>query len=325
MLRSERRTGCAERRLGGFTLLELLVVIGIIALLLAILIPVIGMVRTTARGAATRSTMVTVLGAVQQFKADQGRLPGIFSADELGSTANNTGLTQAENALLDLAGGVITENPPTTSFTVTVGSRTVTIDPLAVGGSEGPGYLSAATGIIRKAEVPADQLASPSGDVEQDNMPDILDAWGRPIVMWVRNELVTSTARFVDLDVQSTANNGALFYWRANAPYLTTMRQGSSMLSDAVSAEQRIESMDALLGHPAFPDTTQDPRRPLQPLGPVVMHSGGADEVFLDNRSGSLGALWYGGRDERAGDGPMPPNSVRFERSLFDDIVEAGG
>lgn len=323
MLRSERRTGCAERRLGGFTLLELLVVIGIIALLLAILIPVIGMVRTTARGAATRSTMVTVLGAVQQFKADQGRLPGVFSADELGSTANDTGLTQAENALLDLAGGVVTENPPPANFTVTVGSRTVTIDPLAVGGSEGPGYLSAATGIIRKADVPADQLATPS--IIQDEMPDIIDAWGRPIVMWVQNELVTSTARFADIDVQSTANNGALFYWRANAPYLTTMRQGSSMLSDNVAAEQRIETLDALLGHPAFPDTTQDPRRPLQPLGPVVMHSGGADEVFLDSRSGSLRALWYGGRDEQAGDGPMPPDTVRFERSLFDDIVQAGG
>jgi prepilin-type N-terminal cleavage/methylation domain-containing protein len=61
----------------GFTLVELLVVIGIIALLIAMLLPALGKVKEQANGLKCQANLRTLMQGVQMFAADyKGQLPG---------------------------------------------------------------------------------------------------------------------------------------------------------------------------------------------------------------------------------------------------------
>src|SRR5689334_3166997 len=67
-----------SRRGGGFTLVELLVVIGIIAILVGILIPVVSRVRTQAQVTATNARMVQISSAIQAYFMEWQAYPGSF-------------------------------------------------------------------------------------------------------------------------------------------------------------------------------------------------------------------------------------------------------
>ncbi|MCS6862948.1 MAG: type II secretion system GspH family protein [Abditibacteriales bacterium] len=64
-----------QRRSRGFTLIEMLVVIAVIAILVAILTPVYGRVREHARQAKCTSNLVQIAQAVNTYKRDKGRFP----------------------------------------------------------------------------------------------------------------------------------------------------------------------------------------------------------------------------------------------------------
>src|SRR5688572_12134261 len=72
------------RRRRGFTLAELLVVIGIIALLVSILVPVIGRVRISGQAADTAALIRAIDAACQTYQSDHQAYPGPLAADELG-------------------------------------------------------------------------------------------------------------------------------------------------------------------------------------------------------------------------------------------------
>jgi prepilin-type N-terminal cleavage/methylation domain-containing protein len=60
---------------GGFTLLEMLVVIGIISILIALLLPTLTAARRNARNAATKATIHNVKIALENYRMDCGTFP----------------------------------------------------------------------------------------------------------------------------------------------------------------------------------------------------------------------------------------------------------
>ncbi len=90
--RDDRRATSA-RAPRGFTLLEVLVTIGIIVILASILIPVVSSVRTTAQGASTAALIASLQGAIQRYHDDHRAFPGPISNNQVYSTSTGTGVS----------------------------------------------------------------------------------------------------------------------------------------------------------------------------------------------------------------------------------------
>lgn len=75
LLRRSRRTSAARRGGAGFTLVELLTVIAIIAILAAILLPVFAAVRENARRTSCMSNMQQMYTGLRQYELDNRRYP----------------------------------------------------------------------------------------------------------------------------------------------------------------------------------------------------------------------------------------------------------
>lgn len=120
----QQRTKVGRQRAGGFTVVELLVVIGIIVILVAILVPVVGTARKQAFAASTRAEIASLAAACERYYADFRAYPGPISNQEItnpgitvpaiaarqpgnpGDLSLSPGkLTMAENLVLGLMGG----------------------------------------------------------------------------------------------------------------------------------------------------------------------------------------------------------------------------
>jgi prepilin-type N-terminal cleavage/methylation domain-containing protein len=108
-------------RRGGFTLVELLVVIGIIVLLVGILLPVVNGVRRSAWNAAAQQQVSRLTSAIEAYNQEFGAYPGPLSNDQVitatnlptvftsgggGGGAALTRVTMPENLVLGLIGGL---------------------------------------------------------------------------------------------------------------------------------------------------------------------------------------------------------------------------
>ncbi len=127
-----------------FTLVELLTVIGIIAILVGILLPVVGSVRKAGYSAKTQALISSLAAGIERYQQDFGAYPGPLLNSEVYSitlptnssttgfvTSNATNITMAENLVLGLCGGL------------KINSGTVNYDPSLVG--QGPRCLNKST------------------------------------------------------------------------------------------------------------------------------------------------------------------------------------
>jgi prepilin-type N-terminal cleavage/methylation domain-containing protein len=321
-----------------FTLVELLVVIAIIAILLSILFPVLGAVRRGARVSATQATMTSIITASSQFRQDTNRLPGVFNQEEMGSGANAThGFTQMENALLDLSGGVVRDPQAVRSEFILVGpyaagdSKRVPVDLGRIGGNDGPQYLTLGDDQLAY-DNPSDGRSQQVGDAAHIQMPDVVDAFGYPMLMWTKNELAGSVPVFSERDSDDDSIK-AQYYWASNAGMLNSRNLGvrldsnnyrNSSLADFNTTPQRIaRSMEGMLGDPASPRSNTSPPVPARGRGDVIMHSTGPDGFFAENDTRDFLQVIY-----------VPTGGGNFSGGLDDtyrtidtinDIVQGGG
>lgn len=367
-----------------FTLVELLVVISIIVILASLLIAALGGARNSARSAYTKSIITTVQTGFQQFRADKGRLPGVFSQRDFASSSNNSGLTQMENALLELsydfdryqdAGAPPNENEQG-FFEIdagVIGSESFQVFGSLVGSPDNlNAYLDIGDRLAPAAEYTPPSVTGggtdgtwsstrqfaidSSGNNQTLGMPDILDAWDNPIMLWQRNRASADRAALFAIDFDPSGPDqpgGEKFFYRSNAGYLASASQALGQqrsllrtedVNDAGSAPDAdqfplLRTMDVLLGHPAFPSADEADRPahvpapgitrfPARELSDVIFHSAGRNGTFVERVDPGVSDDPDSGTDQLLYNFEAWGNTEQATGAALeglDDLIQAGG
>ncbi len=324
-----------------FTLIEMLVVLGIVALVVAIIIPALSGAGAAAKGAATRATMTGLNQAVTQFKNDQRRLPGYFAQDVLAQPNEAPWFTNMNNMLIELAGGQVTVNTAPArhegdsecsgeTISITVDGDTVQINPGLIGtavAQVGGGVYFTPDPTLFKVQGGIGQMG-PNPVSANDGkicMPHLVDNFGSPILAWVEDDTAPTGSDFARTSFVGTQS--AKFYAEGNRAFLSATSLGR-IGADQTEAERGTildfgnqaaleATMEALLGNPAYPDLS-DPGdlKPSAARGSVLFHSAGRNGIYLGKRESGAGS-GAGSRVEYAGE----DDPIR----KFDDIITSIG
>jgi len=332
----QERTRSADARRGGFSLIEMLVVIATIALIMALLIPALGGARDAALRTSTLALQNDLTSAAQRFGNDNdGRLPGPFSPAQMGQETNlDIGMSAMENALLELGGtGIILGREDQIggvdpeSGIISVGPTEDPAQRLVVNvnliGAEGAyfkpdrKFLEAQGHSNTPPGLSLPRIAAQAGQppAGQQFMPDLLDAWGTPMLLWAQDTGARGSIRassdadevytqFVRETSDGDGNPGdpsgpAWFYLASNYAFLgatvvgpggVNMSTDSAIGTDTVELE-RIRSVASILASPSSyqldpsVDTLEDASIeqifPARPRARFIVHSAGSDGRYL--------------------------------------------
>ena len=310
----------------GFTLVELLVAIGIIMVLIGILLPALGKVSTKAKATATTATMNEFAKACDVFYTQFGYYPGIVPESYLANTPNAP-ISGTENALLHLMGGAIRNDDPNyataagtvLTFTGPAGSAPATISikvyPIDIGKGpriEGKQYEPFFT--------PKDaQLKIAVGQVGQTlPLPDLLDAWGQPIG-YIRSSRPTGL-------MTGTVAENPQFFIEPLFPYFNSTGLGDLAIDQTANSvfyagttANKQEYLAQLIRHPAMGSfAVLGDAKAGTPRGKYFLFSPGSDGIYF----------------AKLGDGPTPTLTFTFAGqdarkpdvvTTYNDIVVSGG
>lgn len=163
------------KRIGGFTLVELMFVVAIIAILVAILLPTLAGSRDRARRMLGQAQIQSVAAACEKYYASYRTYPGYY--DDQVVWDNREEITSAENMVISLLGGATSATDPSHPFAHPdkVGFGPTVTD---LSGNE-----RAADPFYAPKE---DELGLASGTVGADNeIPELIDLYGgMPILYW---------------------------------------------------------------------------------------------------------------------------------------------
>jgi prepilin-type N-terminal cleavage/methylation domain-containing protein len=312
----------------GFSLIELLVVIVIIGLIVSIVLPAIASARKSARKADTLNLCNGLSQACSQFILDERRAPGYFSQREMGSQENLTrGFSQMENAMLDLAGGIVTGGPETGDLPGVgpTASSAVAVRPSLIGSGVGKSYFTPKSKQFREQDGTSADGGDRASTGDNRRLPVLLDTDGMPILMWTVDDTARKAMRLeagqnaesvirADFARETSAGSTpARFYWASNAAFLQggaavgrnrVNQTARSAIGGAIAARTRDLNLCALLGNPNTPVSFDSTARaediiPSAPRGSIIIHAAGSNHVYagLDERSAkrrSGGVLHYG-------------------------------
>ncbi len=220
----------------GFSMTELLVVIGIIAVLAGVLLVAMGGVRKRALYTQTLSTMNEFAKACEAFQIEHGQYPGVIPEPVL-AAADPIQISGTENALLHLMGGYRVVSPfddpnspaqqeydayiqaaedsrqryhnlpiGTDGWQIMINIDRIGEGPVINGRQYAP-YYTPTLGIL---EVAVGQRNQPVED--EYKVPDLMDAWGHPIVYARR-------ARTVGPLCGKIPGTTPQFYYQTMTPY----------------------------------------------------------------------------------------------------------
>jgi prepilin-type N-terminal cleavage/methylation domain-containing protein len=339
----------------GFTLVELLVVIGIIGLLIGLLLPALGKVMQRSRVTTTQGTMQEFSKACDAYFQEFGEYPGVIpdnaiEAGLLGSDANAPPISGTENALLALMGGTRVPNDPDyASYSGTVYSFattpvfTIKIDPSRMG--EGPmrngkKYDSFFSPKGREFGVAKGQWNGTAVETTTP-IPDLLDSWGMPI-MYVRQSRTIGPL----VSTKTTAGGVDGQFSRAGLlPYVNSIELGdlnmnqqfvsggafSILNAQTAGGANGVRARDLVLGqmlrHPAQTSSgaANDAARvdAGMPRGKYFLFSAGPDGIYFSSTQGRGNPTvpYFDIVNTSAGMNPEGPKVV----DMYDDILLPGG
>ena len=322
--------GQSAHRSGGFTIVELLVVVGIITLLVGVLLVALRSAQTRSKENVTAATIQAFMNGAEVFNQEHGYYPGVVPENILVYNAETNGptpITGTENALLHMMGGYMvraestpeqwnnfTSAPNATVYTFDTpdgGTWDLAVDRARIG--EGPTvagkkfepYFTASDQDVRA--IPG-QLEEPEQVDALVALPDLVDAWDRPI-LYMRQlrklgPIVASTSATNPLTAQ--------FNPAPLAPYLDDETNAKSVLRDINGGSDRgRNNLARLLLHPSIAD---------QARGAMVLISGGEDRIYFSETDGP------GSPTDEIDDLNSPEASTIADIvSEYDDVVRFAG
>ena len=328
-LEYERDMRSTHRRCArAFTLVELLVVMGIIALLVGILLPALAAVTGASKAARTKATLNEFSKACDLFQQQLGFYPGVFPEEDF--LGGNFPITGTENAILHLMGGYIEPTDPNygnEQGVVVTGPNSGKVVKIIDRNSDGRADALGEGPTINGKKY--DAFYQPGGDElgvargqqnEAIEIPDLLDAWGTPVIYIRRGNRLGPI-------VPTNSNAQGQFLLDSAAPYLQSSALGeangdqadSVFTSNGASAfgNQMTKanwSLATVVGHAAFMSGTAPNVVISEVRGSYVLVSGGEDAVFFSIFDGA------GSPTQSADEIPVPTAVAEY-----DDVVVTGG
>lgn len=321
----------------GFSLIEMLLVIAIVAVLVGLLLPVLSGARSSALKVSTAAMMADLNNAASRFSNDNsGRSPGYFSESKMGSVENwdtaaqdGVGMSAMENAMLELGGTSVVlgraDDPDVTAADpnagiIQIGPSTEPEDQVIVNinaiGGEGAYFSPDAMRFIAQDHGGnGNGQAGSAAGIGQELMPDLLDAWSNPLLLWSQDQTARGSIQpdsdpdlvyeqFTQVDSET---GPAWFYLASNAAFLEATEfstQGinvagdpalglSSVIGGGVGDADRIRSVSTMLASsgsflldPAATDLSSaafEQVFPSRPRGRFIVQSAGIDGLYMSN------------------------------------------
>jgi len=295
----------------GFTLTELMIVIGIIVLLVGILLAALNTVNQKAKATKTSSLMEGFRSAAETYQMEHGEFPGLVPDRVL---AESPLISGTENALLAMMGGARVLSPkndfpgnPTKVDYDNYGSGSATeisfgstgwkikVDVNRIG--EGPRIDAKEYSPYftpKQSEVLAVKgQYDPSGTGPSIELPDLVDAWGQPIIFVRRSRdigAIVGDAGDIPPPQFSYVSGGGVDALVGTAQYVRSTALGKLeqnqtdssgnqrySIFDMGDTDDKIDTWRQVLEHPALDN---------EPRGAMALISAGPDGVYFSRTDG---------------------------------------